>query len=196
MKCTLTWMAIWTRKLSVVVPHRIQELRRQLTTARMIYFLACIMEGWNTWSCVHRCIVICDDYLSLLSDEFVHYLMGYDILTYSVWFQLDGARPHTSNALIRFLYDIFVKKILLNMYSVLSEEGFSWPPTSPGCNICDCFFSCVFEFQKNTHAIPEPQTAIQSGSRTISAEFMTKAQNSIFVHINFLIIRNITWKIF
>jgi hypothetical protein len=45
-------------------------------------------------------------YLSLLSDGFIPVLMGYGIPMDPAWSQQDGARPHASNAILRFLQDI------------------------------------------------------------------------------------------
>jgi hypothetical protein len=54
----------------------------------------------------------------------------------SAWFQQDGARPYTSNAVLSFLNYVF-ETVLSNRYSALFEEGFSWPPNSPDLNPCD-----------------------------------------------------------
>jgi hypothetical protein len=48
----------------------------------------------------------------------------------SAWFQQDGARPHTSNAILYFLHDVCEKRDLSNQYPALFEEGFSWLSTS------------------------------------------------------------------
>jgi hypothetical protein len=74
--------------------------------------------------------VTSDDYLSLESDEFISFLMGYGIPMNSAWFQHDGARPYTSNNVFHFIHYVFEKIVLLNQYPVLFEEGFSWPPNS------------------------------------------------------------------
>jgi hypothetical protein len=48
-----------------------------------------------------------DVHLSLLSDEFVFFLLEYDISMNSHCFQQDDARPYTSNAILRVSRDLF-----------------------------------------------------------------------------------------
>jgi hypothetical protein len=50
-------------------------------------------------------------YLRLPSDEYGPFLMGYGIPINTALFQKDGARPHTSNAVFRFLHDVFEETI-------------------------------------------------------------------------------------
>jgi hypothetical protein len=40
--------------------------------------------------------VISDVYLSMLSDKFAPFMMGYDSPVNSAWFQQDGSRPRSS----------------------------------------------------------------------------------------------------
>jgi hypothetical protein len=83
--------------------------------------------------------VTSDVYLSLISDEFVLLLMRRELEMNSAWFQQDGARPHPSNSLHRFLRDIFEERSLSNRYTTLFQEGFSSPLTSSNLNPCDYF---------------------------------------------------------
>jgi hypothetical protein len=72
--------------------------------------------------------VTCDVYLC---DGFISFLKGYGIPTNSALFQQDGARPHTTNAVLRFLCDVFEERVVSNKYPAPFEEGSSWTPISP-----------------------------------------------------------------
>jgi hypothetical protein len=65
----------------------------------------------------------------------------------SAWFRQDGANPHTNNAVLRFLRDVFEERVSFNRYPALLQEGFSWPPTLPDLNPSDYFLWGVFELQ-------------------------------------------------
>jgi hypothetical protein len=57
----------------------------------------------------------------------------------SAWFQQGGARPHTNNAILLYLHDVFEETVLSNRYPTQFEEGFSWPSSSPDLNTCGYF---------------------------------------------------------
>jgi hypothetical protein len=84
-----------------------------------------IFEGRNVLSVFIDDTATSDVYLSLLSDEFVPFLMGYGISMNLAWCQQGGARPHTSNAVLGFLHDVFEERVLSNRYPVLFEEEHS-----------------------------------------------------------------------
>lgn len=60
--------------------------------------------------------VTSDVYISLLSDEFVSFLMGYGTPLILPGLKQDGVRFHTGNAVLRYLHDFFGDKVLLNWY--------------------------------------------------------------------------------
>jgi hypothetical protein len=64
-------------------------------------------------------------YISMLSAESVTFLMGYVMPANSARFHQGDARPHTNNAVLHFLRDIFEEKVVSNQYPTLFEEGFS-----------------------------------------------------------------------
>jgi hypothetical protein len=68
--------------------------------------------------------VTADDYLSQPIDDCVPVVMEPGILTNSAWFQNDGARSHTSNAIPHLLYDIFKDTVLPTCCPTIFEEGF------------------------------------------------------------------------
>jgi hypothetical protein len=128
-----------------------------------------------------------DVYLSLLSDEFVAFLMRYGIPMNSSWFQQDSDRLQTSSALLRCLHDFFEERVLSSRYPALFEEGFSWPPTSPDFYPCDYFLWGYLKdrvLQKNAHTIPELKTAIQSKIEAISTETPTTVVNNFVLRLH------------
>jgi hypothetical protein len=119
-------------------------------------------------------------YLNLLSDEFAPFLLGYGILMDSGWFQQDDARPHTSDAVLHLLHDVFMDRVLLKGYPALFQEDFSRTPTSPGLNPCDYFPWGYLEnrvFQENLNTVPELKTAIHSEIEAICTQTLTKTLN-------------------
>jgi hypothetical protein len=60
-----------------------------------------------------------DVYLSLLSDEFVPFLMGYSVPMNSAWHQQDGATSHTDNTIHLFHEDVLEKRICRTIYRSL-----------------------------------------------------------------------------
>jgi hypothetical protein len=65
--------------------------------------------------------VTSDVYLSLLTDEFVLFLVIYGISMNSAQFQQDGAKPHIRNAVLRVLHKFFKERARLNRYPTLFE---------------------------------------------------------------------------
>ena len=55
------------------------------------------------------------------------------------WFQQDGARPHNTPEVLKFLHSKFQHRILSNRFPQQFQCGFSWPPCSPYLNRCDYF---------------------------------------------------------
>jgi hypothetical protein len=100
----------------------------------------------------------------------------------SASFRQDGAKPLASNAVRRFLHDVFTERVSFNRYRALLLEGFSWPPTSRDLNPSD-YFVCGYlndsVFQKNLYTIPEVKTAIQSEIYDISTTIRTKVLKKI-----------------
>lgn len=58
----------------------------------------------------------------LLSDDSVHFLMGYGIPMTSVWFQQESAKHHISNDVLHFFYDVFKETALLNILHYLRKD--------------------------------------------------------------------------
>ena len=69
----------------------------------------------------------------MLQDYLVPQLTQHHIPMHTVWFQQDGARPHTAASTLAFLRNAFPGK-------VLSKGGtVEWPPRSPDLSPLDFF---------------------------------------------------------
>jgi hypothetical protein len=148
-KHTSTWMVTSTSKMSDLGPQKIQGIplpthciQRELKYG--VHYRA--LEYPIPWSSMVQ---------SLLIFTAVCWVMN---LSLSWSFQQDGVRSHTSNAVLRFLFDVFEDKVLLYRYPALFEEGFSRPPTSPDLNPVDYILWGYLNdsvFQKNPNTIPD-----------------------------------------
>jgi hypothetical protein len=89
------------------------------------------------------------------------------------FFQQDGARPHTANAVLDVLNENFDGSVLSNRFPERFGCGWSWPPYSSDVNPCDYF---LWGFLKDTvsknnpHAIEELQYEMSVAVISVSEE--------------------------
>ena len=72
-------------------------------------------------------------YRQMLQDYVLPQLESHNIPLHTVWFQQDGARPHTARSTLTQLQRSFPGKVLSNGGSV------EWPPRSPDLSLPDFF---------------------------------------------------------
>jgi hypothetical protein len=116
-------------------------------------------QTYTVWSVLLSIsdIVTSNVYSSVLKDEFVPFLQGYStaMKTVCVW-EDGGDRPQTSYTLVQLLHNVSNARVLSKQYTLLSEEGLLWPPTSPALNLCSYFlwgYLTGMVSQKNLHTI-------------------------------------------
>ena len=102
----------------------------------------------------------------LLRDQVVPALQNLGIPLNRIWFQQDGASPHTSRAALNYLKATFPGKVLS------TQGGVAWHPRSTDLTICDFFF-CGFVKTKVTN--PQclascPQTPDQRSGKVCAGE--------------------------
>ena len=73
---------------------------------------------------------------------------------YTQWFIQDGARPHTANVVLDFLYETFNLRVMSHRFPERHEGGKFWPPHSPDINPCN-FFLWDFLKEKVFQSRPE-----------------------------------------
>jgi hypothetical protein len=115
-------------------------------------------------------------YLSLLSDEFVPFLMGYGVPMNSAWYQQDGATSHTDNTVLLFHEDVLEKRICRTIYCSLWGR-ILMDTYLAGLKPFWLFSVNVFEgynIWKSPHTFLELKTTIQSEIEATSAETLTK----------------------
>jgi len=111
--------------------------------------------------------VISERYVSLLKSKFLPSLRKKGFDKDEIYFQQDGAAPHTSNTVLEWLDDTFGRRLI----SLKTE--LSWPPHSPDLNPLDFF---LWGFVKSKVYCPPPsalaelKTAIRREIRKIDTE--------------------------
>lgn len=111
--------------------------------------------------------VTTDRYLTILKKNFIPELQKRGHTLHNVWFQQDGAAPHTANAALDWLSDTFAP----NLISL--KTAIEWPPHSPDLNPLDFF---MWGYLKERVYTPPPtsisqlKTAIRREMRMINTE--------------------------
>lgn len=72
-------------------------------------------------------------YFSLLRDKVMPTLENLELPRERVWFQQDGAAPHTATSVLALLQETFPGK------TISKGADVPWPPRSPDLSICDFF---------------------------------------------------------
>jgi hypothetical protein len=80
-----------------------------------------------------------DHYRAMLHNNFMLQLIATGLPIITQWFMQDGARPHTANVALDFLYESFGPGVISHRFSGRHDYGQVWPPHSPDINLCDFF---------------------------------------------------------
>ena len=82
------------------------------------------------------------------------HLLATGLPIHTQWFMQDGARPHTANVVLDFLYETFNLRVMSHRFPERREGGKLWPPHSPDINPC-YFFLWGFLKEKVFQRRPE-----------------------------------------
>lgn len=110
--------------------------------------------------------VTAERYITILRTKFIPALRKITDMD-TVWYQQDGAAPHTANVVLNFLTQVFPSR------HISLKTDFEWPPHSPDLNPLDFF---MWGYLKERVYSPPPanlkelKSAIRREMRRISAE--------------------------
>jgi hypothetical protein len=80
-----------------------------------------------------------ENYAMMLDSSFLPQLRRRRCSLQAQWFEQDGARPHTTPAVLEFLHSKFQHRIVSSRFPHQFQCRFSWSPCSPDLNPCDYF---------------------------------------------------------
>ncbi|GFT19222.1 uncharacterized protein TNCV_303401 [Trichonephila clavipes] len=79
------------------------------------------------------------------------------------WFMQDGARPHRTEQVFRFLDEYFGNRVIALEYPKFTGAGMDWPPYSPDLTPCDYFLWGTLKdivYSKHPATLDELESAI------------------------------------
>lgn len=137
-------------------------------------------------------------YINMLRTEFIPNLQRMNVIENALFMQ-DGARAHTSQESLNFLYAHFGNRIISHRYENLSnfeffiltflfrapqlfEGAVEWPPYSPDLNPCDFFlwsFLKKIVAERKPHTMNELTAAIRGSCEAIPQPFIANAIRSL-----------------
>jgi hypothetical protein len=122
-------------------------------------------------------------YVNCLQQNFIPKLHELGLLK-SSWFMQDGARPHRTFEVFKFLNEHFDDRVIALDYNKNFGKGINWPPYSPDLNPSDYFlWGCIKDkvYINNPQTIEELKISIQTEIEQISKETLKSViQNFIF----------------
>lgn len=93
-----------------------------------------------------------------------------------LWFQQDGATPHTASDTMDLVRDIFGDQIISR------RSNFNWPPRSPDLTAPDCFLWAYLKervYVNKPATIPQLKTNIRNEILSITPEILRKVMENV-----------------
>ena len=93
----------------------------------------------------------------------------------------DGARPHTANVVLDFLYETFNLRVMSHQFPERIEGCKLWPPHSPDSNPCDFFLWGFLKekvFQRRPENVAQLRAHIVKLCRTRSEDMSKVVTNT------------------
>jgi hypothetical protein len=117
-------------------PHQFHERERIMVRKLLV---GCQIKPWNNQAIFFYYMVKSDHYLAVLHNNFMLQLTATGLPTNTQWFMQDGARPHTANVVLDFLYVTFGPRVISHRFPGCHDCGQVWPLHSLDINPCDFF---------------------------------------------------------
>lgn len=131
-----------------------------------------------------------ESYLSLLQEEFITKVQENRDFG-QMWFMQDGARPHTTNQNLTYLYGKFSDRVISNRFPEVLNAGIEWPPYSPDLNPCDYFLWGYLKervYSSGPQNLEQLENAIKNEIGLISSEMISRVLNNFKDRIRHLIV--------
>ena len=131
--------------------------------------------------------LISDRYLNLLKGKFLPALYRRKIDINNIWFQQDGATPHTAKHVLEWLHSMFGERLI----SFKTDK--IWPPHSPDLSPLDFF---LWGYLKHRVCTPKSKTlddlraAVRREMRTITQEMCNNVVDNFKKRMNVVIEQN------
>ncbi|GBL88896.1 hypothetical protein AVEN_158995-1 [Araneus ventricosus] len=109
------------------------------------------------------------------------------------WFMQDGARPHRTEKVFRFLDEYFENRVIALDYPKFTATGMDWPPYSPNLTPCDNFlWGALKDTVLGNHpsTLDELELAICVACNSISVESLKDVMSNFILPLCHLIFSN------
>lgn len=109
------------------------------------------------------------------------------------WFMQDGARPHRTDKVFRFLHEYFGNRVIALDYPQFTDTGIAWPPYSPDLTPCDFFLWGALKdtvYRNNPATLDELESLIGVACDSISVETLQDVMSNFIVRLRHLIVSN------
>lgn len=106
------------------------------------------------------------------------------------WFMQDGARPHRTADVFRFLEEYFDNRVIALNYSCFTGKGIDWPPYSPDLNPCDFFLWGHLKdavYRKNPQTLEQVEEIISDECAAVSLTTLQKMSANFVLRLRHLI---------
>jgi hypothetical protein len=134
-----------------------------------------------------------EQYKDMLGNSFILHLLATGFPIHTQWFLQDGARPHTANVVLDFLYETFNFRVMSHRFPECHEGGKLWLPHSPDTNPCD-FFLWGFLKEKVLQRRPENVMQLRADivklCRALSEELCRKVVTNARVRLQEVVRQN------
>ncbi|GFX86700.1 uncharacterized protein TNCV_1408981 [Trichonephila clavipes] len=104
------------------------------------------------------------------------------------WFMQDGARPHRTEQVFRFL-EYFGNRVIALEYPKFTGAGMDWPPYSPDLTPCDYFLWGTLKdtvYSKHPATLDELESAICVACESISVETLRNVMANFILRLRHL----------
>ncbi|GBM22767.1 hypothetical protein AVEN_196130-1 [Araneus ventricosus] len=106
------------------------------------------------------------------------------------WFIKNGARPHRTEKVFRFLDEYFGNRVIALDYPKFTGAGMDWPPYSPDLTPCDYFLRGALKdtvYGNHSSLLHELESAICAACNSISVETLKDVMSNFILRSRHLI---------
>ncbi|GFY07999.1 uncharacterized protein TNCV_2580311 [Trichonephila clavipes] len=133
-------------------------------------------------------MVTSERYVTILK-QFVATQQVLDNRPRTEWFMQDGARPHRTEQVFRFLDEYFGNRVIALEYPKFTGAGMDWPPYSPDLTPCDYFLWGTLKdivYSKHPATLDELESAICVACESISVETLRNVMANFILRLRHL----------
>ncbi|GFT50691.1 uncharacterized protein TNCV_567891 [Trichonephila clavipes] len=105
------------------------------------------------------------------------------------WFMQDGARPHRTEQVFRFLDEYFGNRVIALEYPKFTGASMDWPPYSSDLTPCDYFLWGTLKdivYSKHPATLDELESVICVACESISVEILRNVRGNFILRLRYL----------